>query len=234
MLARVPMRLITTWLILLGYAAVISGIPLPIGGSGAALDAAAGRRMAGKDRSRPFPCMDKPCGCATAEQCFENCCCHTPAQRLAWARSHDVEAAVLAALERRVAAAEHPAAHGESCCAAKSKHSPRPAPLHERVDVCDAYASLAAAPAADTCPDAAGADAPATDRVAMSSRTVVLREMLACGGVAAGWLAAGVSLPPPAHVAAIVTVSPPTAALVFIDAVAEGRRPLPDLPPPRV
>jgi hypothetical protein len=234
MRARSPLRRITTWCLILGYALVASGIPLPFGGGTPSQDPAVAREtLAGKDRSRPFPCMDKPCGCATAEQCFKNCCCHTPAQRLAWAKAHDVEAAVLEQFERRVAAAE-PATGAGSCCAKKAK--PAPLPSLERVDVCDAYASLAAEPVARSaaCHDAATT---ATDEKApapRTGRTVILREMLACGGVAAGWLAAGVSLPPPAHVAAIVTVSPPTAALVFIDAVAEGRRPLPDLPPPRV
>jgi hypothetical protein len=37
-----------------------------------------------------FPCSSCPCGCATAEQCWRSCCCHTLAERMAWAREHGV------------------------------------------------------------------------------------------------------------------------------------------------
>jgi hypothetical protein len=38
-----------------------------------------------------FPCQDHPCGCATAEDCWRNCCCFTADERWAWARDHDVQ-----------------------------------------------------------------------------------------------------------------------------------------------
>jgi len=41
----------------------------------------------GKDRSIPFACQDRPCGCRSAAQCAEQCCCFTPTQKAAWARS---------------------------------------------------------------------------------------------------------------------------------------------------
>jgi hypothetical protein len=37
-----------------------------------------------------FPCQGRACGCQTAEQCWRGCCCHTVAERLAWARAHVV------------------------------------------------------------------------------------------------------------------------------------------------
>jgi hypothetical protein len=40
-----------------------------------------------KDRSNPFPCMDSPCGCRTAEQCWKDCCCTTKEERLAWVKA---------------------------------------------------------------------------------------------------------------------------------------------------
>jgi hypothetical protein len=43
-----------------------------------------------KDNSQPFPCQSCPCGCKTAEQCWTNCCCFTPAERLAWAEKNGV------------------------------------------------------------------------------------------------------------------------------------------------
>lgn len=62
-----------------------------------------------------FPCMDCGCGCVTAEHCWRNCCCHTPAERLAWAKRNGVmpPAFVLAAAAKeavRITASSKP------CC----------------------------------------------------------------------------------------------------------------------
>ena len=46
----------------------------------------------GKDRSTPFPCQDRPCGCRTAEQCKKKCCCFSTEQKLAWAKRNGVKA----------------------------------------------------------------------------------------------------------------------------------------------
>lgn len=50
-----------------------------------------GSRTSGKDDSVPFPCMSRPCGCRTAEDCWNQCCCMTNSQKLAWAVENDVE-----------------------------------------------------------------------------------------------------------------------------------------------
>ncbi|HEY1598762.1 MAG TPA: hypothetical protein VGG64_04125 [Pirellulales bacterium] len=77
-----------------------------------------------KDKSTPFPCQDRPCGCMSAEECFRGCCCFTAKQRLAWAIEHDV-----AAPPELLAAAEHEHAdgddhdHAESCCTAATTHT---------------------------------------------------------------------------------------------------------------
>lgn len=49
-----------------------------------------------------FPCQDSSCGCSTAEECWSNCCCHSTAERLAWAARENVTPPdfVLADLER--------------------------------------------------------------------------------------------------------------------------------------
>ena len=170
----------TTWLAILGYTLVASGVPLPMGSiSAPAAQSPAAKRLAGKDRSRPFPCMDKPCGCATAEQCFTSCCCNTPAETLAWAEAHAVEPAVLAALEQRVAGGRQSVvkAAQSSCCSTK-------APVVE--ESCCA----ATQPATEKSP-------PADEPVEPQSRSVTLRAMLACGGIVAEWFAAAAALPPP-------------------------------------
>ncbi len=42
-----------------------------------------------KDTSTPYPCMDHPCGCLSAEQCWAcACCCFSMTEKLAWAAEH--------------------------------------------------------------------------------------------------------------------------------------------------
>jgi len=44
----------------------------------------------GKDQSEPFPCQNRPCGCASADQCWKQCCCFTNAEKLVWAKANGV------------------------------------------------------------------------------------------------------------------------------------------------
>jgi hypothetical protein len=191
MLPNAPLRRITTWLAILGYMLVASGLPLPFGVvAPSAPDSPSAKRLVGKDRSRPFPCMDKPCGCATAEQCFTNCCCNTPTETLAWAKAHAVEPAVLAALQQRVTGGRQTAAKTtkSSCCASK-----QPATAGFEDDDCCAGEQSLAATAAPT------EEVPAAEPPVKTpqTQTVTLRAMLACGGIVAEWFAAGAALPPP-------------------------------------
>jgi hypothetical protein len=207
-----PLRRITTWLAIVGYALVASGLPLPCGVAPAVPDAATAKRLGVKDRSRPFPCMNKPCGCDTADRCFTSCCCHTPAETLAWAKAHGVEAGVLMALERRAAVAG-PRAEA-SCCSAG------------QVDA-DAEASCCATKAADPPEPVTAEDEPPRLR-----KTVSLRAMLACGGIVAEWFLAGGAVPPPKLEVfeSLVCVGRVEAA----DACDVGGRAAPESPPPRV
>lgn len=68
----------------------IAHVPIPMG------------RVIEKDRSQPFPCQDRPCGCRSASQCWQKCCCFTNAQKVAWAKTNQVTlpAAVIAAAEK--------------------------------------------------------------------------------------------------------------------------------------
>ena len=201
---------VTTWLAIAGYAVLASGLPLPLGMLAPHGDAGTDTRLAAKDRSRPFPCMDKPCGCATAEQCFANCCCHTPAERLAWAKAHSVEPAVLVALERRVAADAAPTAPAGGCCAAKAAKKP-------------------------TCCSAGASDEqeamPPTSPTPPRLRTVTLQAMLACGGIVTQWLAVGGSLPPPR--VELSLQSPFVEVCICGDHAGDSISAAPALPPPR-
>src|SRR5436190_14983308 len=59
------------------YIVTAAGIPLPAG------------NLARKS-GELFPCSDDGCGCASAEQCWRSCCCHSLAERFEWAREHKV------------------------------------------------------------------------------------------------------------------------------------------------
>ena len=202
-----PRRMrLTTWCAVAGYALVASGLPLPWAAA-PRVDAAAATRPA-KDRSRPFPCMDKPCGCATAEQCFTACCCHTRAETLAWARARGLEHAVREALARR-ADVRPVASRSGGCCAAVAN---------------DAAGCCAAPPGRP----AATAAAPAAGPV----RTITLRAALACGGILAGWASGAASLVPPA-VTAVTIHEPLCAAVAVLDEGPRCTRPVPEPPPPR-
>ena len=70
-----------------------------------------------------YPCAGHGCGCHSAQDCLEHCCCYTPAERLAWAKARKLPRAV-AAVEEVVCgapdeaeegAAEAPVAN-RSCC----------------------------------------------------------------------------------------------------------------------
>ena len=66
-----------TWLALIGQLVGLFGVPLPA--------------IAAKDSSQPFPCQHRRCGCMSASDCWSQCCCFTPQERVAWAYDHDVE-----------------------------------------------------------------------------------------------------------------------------------------------
>jgi hypothetical protein len=191
-------RRAVTWCAITGYALVISGLPLPLGGvAPGSMDTAVSKRLAAKDRSTPFPCMNRPCGCVSAEQCRKKCCCQRP--------------------DRGRAAA--PAG------ASMSLDGP---------DICRDYESLAATSHERTTPASTPIHAaPSPDDEPLSSRTVVLQSMLACGGMVAQWLSVGRASPPPV-VVAVVTIAPLVGAIPPSDAVFSCDRDAPDAPPPRV
>jgi hypothetical protein len=64
-------------ILLMAYLITAAGIPLP------------GGNLPQKSAEN-FPCATTKCGCRTAEQCWRSCCCHTFAERIAWARMHGV------------------------------------------------------------------------------------------------------------------------------------------------
>jgi hypothetical protein len=78
------------------------GVPLPTGGK--------------KDRSIPFPCMDRTCGCHDAAGCKAHCCCFSGEEKLAWAAAHDVDPAPFVD-DRTLASLSHENRVAHDCCA---------------------------------------------------------------------------------------------------------------------
>jgi hypothetical protein len=112
-------RRLTVAVMLATYLAASFGVPVPV--------------RANKPDGKPFPCQHHACGCLTAQQCRENCCCYSAAQRMAWAQQHGIEppAAWVAELAADAQAAGHdgPDQHSapRTCCA----HGSAPASCHD-------------------------------------------------------------------------------------------------------
>lgn len=109
-------RKVVTFLALACFCA--SSMPLPLGTI----------RISDKAGSQPFPCQDSPCGCKTAEQCWTNCCCTTPAQRLAWARKNGVTPPqyAIAALSKTARPGKLAMLHDEVADATPSRAAEKP------------------------------------------------------------------------------------------------------------
>jgi hypothetical protein len=103
-------------LVFLGYVWMCCGGAIP---ASLLMTTETAKQLTAKDRSVPFPCMDKPCGCRSAEQCFKSCCCSSKAERILWAKEHQLAEEYLALAEQ---SEEKPVAV-KSCCAAKASPS---------------------------------------------------------------------------------------------------------------
>jgi hypothetical protein len=72
------------------YIVTAAGIPLPL--------------ASGPVKTRElFPCAMTRCGCDSAERCWRSCCCHSLAERLAWARRNGVRPPAFAVAQARAA-----------------------------------------------------------------------------------------------------------------------------------
>jgi hypothetical protein len=134
-----------------------------------------------KKDSRPFPCQDHPCGCATAEDCWRHCCCFTPEERWTWAREHNVQPPEYA--ERPAAKSWSTARLRDQAESQESQGSP-----HSNCAHCQAVA----------CTDHAGAATPRENRPASSpthSRSTLLLSAWHCQGLATVWMSTGAVLP---------------------------------------
>jgi hypothetical protein len=107
---RIAVRRLISLGVLVGICAVVLPLPMtmPVSSDSASE----------KDPSQPFPCMNRPCGCRTAEQCWKQCCCFTNAEKVAWAKANHVQIPgfVVVAAKKESLSDTKPC-----CCCSKSK-----------------------------------------------------------------------------------------------------------------
>ncbi len=123
----INLRRLAGWASLMVVCAVVLPIPFT----------PTARNTSEKDTSEPFPCMNRPCGCLSADQCWKKCCCFTNEQKVAWAKANDVKipefvivAAKAESHARGVVAAPvkpSPKTHG-ACCKTESNSPAVPKP----------------------------------------------------------------------------------------------------------
>lgn len=155
--------------LLAAYTVVVaSGAPLPL----AWVTAHARPTVTGGER---FPCESCPCGCGTAENCWGACCCHTLAERLAWARREGVRPPETALDE-----AEH-AGLDVRQWRPGARYVVRPV-----VEVADASLPPCCRQARACC-----SAKPQAAKKAPQPRGVAILKALACQGIADAWLSLG-------------------------------------------
>lgn len=168
---------------LVAYLATAVGLPLP--------------QSATIESSTPFPCQSHRCGCVSAEQCWQSCCCFSPAERLAWAKEHGVHVPDAVRLAMTSAAChEHEAhdheAHEDEHCADHEHHT-----NHDgEHQVCDATAAQACCES-QASQSSGCAHCPPAKTAAKRGRVVWVDGFQArkCQGLALIWIASGASLP---------------------------------------
>ncbi len=96
--APAVLRGVLSFVLIVGYLGTILGYPQfrPV----------ANNRLA----EEPYPCQFSKCGCQTREKCRTNCCCHTKAEKIAWAQVRGIDPNHVAVLtpeeQKQIAAGE--------------------------------------------------------------------------------------------------------------------------------
>lgn len=89
-----------------------------------------------------FPCENCPCGCSTAEYCWDKCCCHSDLEKLDWASRNGVTppASLIARVslsKATVVVASRCSASEKTSCCCGSTHAAAPGstdPTKEKAD----------------------------------------------------------------------------------------------------
>ncbi len=174
-------RRATCALLVVAFAITASGVPLPVGSTD-------GNDVGLPKSTEVFPCAESACGCATADQCWKSCCCHSFAERIAWARKYGVRPPDFAIAQARAAGHDlrwlsqiggsNLAAHQRDCCTAAGARA--------EISCCETRVAVVPSLQKRTC----CSQKPSPSDDAKDSRKVVAWRALRCGGHSSHWLAA--------------------------------------------
>jgi hypothetical protein len=168
----------TSAMLLAAYLLTAAGVPLPAGSKPTST-------------TELFACATSNCGCKTAEQCWQSCCCHTLAERIAWARKHGVRPPEFAIAEARSAGfdlswLENPsnavlACKADNCCTTEKDPAPR--------SCCETGTKTTPAKIAHACcsHDSKSQTVQGADT---STSTILVWQAFKCKGQSMNWLAA--------------------------------------------
>jgi hypothetical protein len=168
-------RRLVSAVLLITFVATAAGIPLPVVPLGAN----------SKNPNEDFICATSTCGCATAEQCWRSCCCHTLGERLAWARAKGVRPPGFAIAQARAAGHDlswlevRPGTQVKLVCRSGNCQKEDHRAIHS---CCDRASHNFPAKAARSCCT--------TKHKADLARSVIAWQALKCGGHSMNWLAA--------------------------------------------
>jgi hypothetical protein len=168
---RLCARRLSAGLAFIAYLLTCFGLPLPA--------------VVAKDQSEPYPCMDHPCGCLSAEQCWRHCCCFTPEEKFAWAQAHDVAPPPYA---------EQPTGHSRSprCTSCRTCASRASSTCPDAHASCRKHYQAGCQQAAEQAPgQSASPTAKPTGRHWVLGMTA-----LGCRGSGAAWVTTGGAVPP--------------------------------------
>jgi hypothetical protein len=162
-----------------------------------------------KDRSQPYPCMDHPCGCRSAEACWRGCCCFTMAQKLVWAKAHGVMPPAFVVAAAKSEAKITSCRKSNSTCCDTHDHSSAP----------DHGSDIAPAPEVE--PKNSG----------FQVVLVLAEDSRRCHGLAPLWFLLGAAMPTP-YLECSIDLLPTGEVTVFSPKLA-SLSVRPDVPPPR-
>lgn len=172
-----PLRRSLSAALLAAYIVTAVGVPLPLG--------------ARPPSDELYPCMNCACGCASAEQCWRSCCCHTLAERFAWAREHRVRPPEYAIAQAQLSGldlawlgifkASSPSAPSRATCCNHSLTTAVPACCQKKTASCCDHARSSCS---------AHDHEHESSKESTSGDHIVAWRALACHGQSMNWLAA--------------------------------------------
>ncbi len=203
-------------LLLAAFVVTAAGIPLP-----------AGRHV--QKSTDLFVCATSSCGCQTAEQCWRSCCCHSLAERLAWAREHGVRPPDFAIAQARAAGFDLSwlEKRGETRLASRSNSCCDPGKGSAAQSGCERPREVSPTKIVHSC--CSQRREPRSENT--TGGTVVGWQALKCGGHTMNWLTAVPTLID-VRTDFALDISPSTWLAPTNSDIAFGTSDLPTVPPP--